>query len=59
MLDKPAFLLQVEGWAILTASLAAYRQLDGSWAIFFLLFLWPDVFMLGYLLSPRFGRVAI
>ena len=55
MLHKPGLLLRVEGWAILTASLAAYRQLDGSWAIFFLLFLWPDVFMLGYLLNTRLG----
>lgn len=55
MFDKPAFLLRVEGLAILTVSLAAYHELDGSWAVFFLLFLWPDLFMLGYLLNPRMG----
>ena len=41
MLDKPRFLLHAEGFAILTVSFAAYHQLDGSWLLFFLLFLWP------------------
>jgi hypothetical protein len=55
MLDKPGFLLRVEGFIVLTVSFAAYHVLEGSWTLFFLLFLWPDVFMLGYLLNVRVG----
>jgi Domain of unknown function (DUF4260) len=55
MLDKPRFLLHAEGFAILSVSFAAYHQLDGSWLLFFLLFLWPDLFMLGYLVNVRLG----
>jgi hypothetical protein len=55
MLDKPGFLLRLEGWAILTVSFAAYHQLGGNWLFFFLVFLWPDVFMLGYLRNARLG----
>lgn len=45
----------MEGWALLTISFAAYHELNGNWLTFFLLVLWPDVFMLGYLLNPRVG----
>ncbi|MGA3190471.1 MAG: DUF4260 domain-containing protein [Bryobacteraceae bacterium] len=55
MLDNPKVLLRVEGWAVLTVSFAAYHELNGNWLLFFLLFLWPDLFMLGYLLNPRAG----
>jgi Domain of unknown function (DUF4260) len=55
MLDNPKVLLRAEGWVILTVSFAAYRQLDGNWVLFFLLFLWPDLFMLGYLVNARLG----
>ena len=51
----PRLLLQAEGFAVLTVSVAAFHQLNGSWLWFFLLLLWPDVFMLGYLLNPRVG----
>jgi len=55
MLDKPGLLLRIEGFAVLTVSFAAYHELKGSWPLFFLLFLWPDLFMLGYLLNVRVG----
>jgi hypothetical protein len=55
MLDKPGFLLRAEGFAVLTVSFAAYHQLNGSWVLFFLLFLWPDLLMLGYLVNARVG----
>lgn len=55
MLDKPAFLLRAEGFAILIITLIAYHELNGKWLIFFLLLLWPDVFMLGYLINVRVG----
>jgi len=57
MLDKPGFLLQAEGYAFLTVSVAAYHQLNGSWLLFFLVLLWPDLFMLGYLANVRVGAV--
>jgi hypothetical protein len=55
MLDNPRLLLHAEGFALLTVSFVAYHQLNGSWLLFFLLFLWPDLFMLGYLVNPRLG----
>jgi hypothetical protein len=53
--SKPGWLLRAEGAVILTVSFAAYRQLNGNWPLFLLLFLWPDIFMLGYLLNVRVG----
>jgi hypothetical protein len=55
MLDKPRFLLHAEGFAVLTVSFAAYHQLNGSWLLFFLFLLWPDLLMLGYLANVRLG----
>jgi hypothetical protein len=55
MLDKPGLLLHAEGFAVLTVSFAAYHELNGNWLFFFLLFLWPDLFMLGYLVNVRLG----
>ncbi|HVO97417.1 MAG TPA: DUF4260 domain-containing protein [Bryobacteraceae bacterium] len=54
----PRLLLHAEGFAVLSVSLAAYHQLNGSWLWFFLLFLWPDLFMLGYLANVRLGAVS-
>jgi hypothetical protein len=50
MLDNPERLLRIEGSVALTVSFAAYHQFHGNWLYFFLLFLWPDLFMLGYLI---------
>jgi hypothetical protein len=55
MFDNPRLILHAEGAVLLTVSLAAYHELHGSWLLFFLLFLWPDLFMLGYLLNVRVG----
>lgn len=55
MLTKPGYLLHAESAVVLTASVAAYHELNGSWLLFFLLFLWPDLFMLGYLANVRLG----
>src|SRR5580704_7610208 len=55
MLDKPGLLLRLEGFVVLTVSFAAYHELNGNWLLFFLLFLWPDLFMLGYLANVRLG----
>jgi Domain of unknown function (DUF4260) len=59
-----AILLRVEGFALLVASLLAYRwMLDttpGAWGwwSFAALFLMPDLAMLGFLRSPALGNQA-
>lgn len=50
-----AVLLRLEGAAAFALSLAAYGAIGGGWATFALLFLVPDVAMLGYLRGPRLG----
>jgi hypothetical protein len=55
MLTKPSFLLRVEGGTILALSVFLYRQNHASWLLFALLFLTPDLFMLGYVASVRAG----
>lgn len=48
-------LLRLEGAAVLIASVAAYAWSGDSWWLFALLFLAPDLSMLGYLGGPRVG----
>jgi len=55
MLANPRLILHAEGATLLAVSLAAYHELHGSWLLFALLFLWPDLLMLGYLLNTRAG----
>ena len=50
--------LRLEAAALLAASLAAYAHLGGGWGLFALLFLVPDLSMLGYLAGPRIGALA-
>ncbi|MGH9609397.1 MAG: DUF4260 domain-containing protein [Bryobacteraceae bacterium] len=52
---SPALLLRLEGAALFFCSLFFYHSLRGSWILFVALFLWPDILMLGYLLSPKLG----
>jgi hypothetical protein len=54
----PRTLLRLEGLAALTLAAAAYQRLDGAWWLFALLFLAPDLSMLGYLAGRRLGAVA-
>ncbi len=51
----PRLLLRLEGAALLAAAVAAYAWLGGSWALFAVLALAPDLAMLGYLANPRLG----
>jgi hypothetical protein len=54
-----AILLQrLEGLAALLLGGAAYIWLGQSWWVFALLFLAPDLTMLGYLRSPRLGALT-
>ncbi len=55
MFTKPSFLLRVEGGTILALSVFLYRQNHASWFLFALLFLAPDLSMLGYLASVHVG----
>jgi hypothetical protein len=55
MFTKPSALLRLEGVTILLVSIVLYRQSHASWLLFALLFLAPDLFMLGYLANSRAG----
>jgi hypothetical protein len=54
----PKAILRLEGAAVLAAASAAYAQTDTGWVLFALLFLVPDVSMLGYLVGRRVGAAA-
>jgi len=51
-------LQRLEGVAALGLAVAAYAALGQSWLVFALLFLAPDLLMLGYLRSSRFGMLS-
>jgi Domain of unknown function (DUF4260) len=54
----PRPLLHLEGASVLTASLVAYHWSHGSWLQFTLLFLVPDLAMLGYLAGVHVGAIT-
>ncbi len=54
----PGVLLRVEGGALLATSVLFYWVNGGSWILFALLILAPDVSMLGYLLGPKVGATT-
>jgi hypothetical protein len=58
MLTRPSLLLRTEEAALLILILFTYQHLHYSWLLFALLFLTPDLFMLGYLLNPRIGAAT-
>jgi hypothetical protein len=55
MLSRPSHLLRIEEATLLLATLFAYQHLHYSWLLFAILFLTPDLFMLGYLANARVG----
>ena len=55
LLARPAAMLRGEGAAMLAGSVFLYWMNGGSWWLFALLLLAPDVSMLGYLVGPRVG----
>jgi len=55
MFTRPPILLRIEEAALLTASVLIYVHRHYSWLLFAVLFLTPDLFMLGYLVNPRMG----
>ena len=48
-------LLRMEEFALLACTVFLYRHLHNGWLLFAVLFLVPDLFMLGYLLGVRAG----
>lgn len=48
-------LLRLEGFAVAVVSAVAYAHSGASWWLFALLWLVPDLSMLGYLVSPCWG----
>jgi Domain of unknown function (DUF4260) len=58
MLTRPATLLRIEEALLLILTLYAYQHLHYSWLLFAILFLAPDLFMLGYLLNVRIGAAS-
>jgi Domain of unknown function (DUF4260) len=58
MLTRPAILLRIEEAILLLLTLFAYQHLHYSWLLFAILFLTPDLFMLGYLLHARLGAAV-
>jgi Domain of unknown function (DUF4260) len=58
LLARPAAMLRGEGATMLAGSVLLYWTGGGSWWLFALLLLAPDLSMLGYLAGPRVGAVA-
>ena len=57
-LTGPGALLRVEGGVLLATSVLFYWVNGGSWVLFALLILAPDVSMLGYLLGTKVGAAT-
>ena len=55
MFSKPGILLRIEGAFVLALGVFLYRSAGDAWGIFFCLFLWPDLSMIGYLVSMQLG----
>jgi hypothetical protein len=55
MLARPAVLLRLEGAAMFGCSVFLVHLMGASWTLFVALFLWPDLFMLGYLANAKLG----
>ena len=57
-LTGPGVLLRVEGGVLLATGALFYWVNGGSWVLFAVLILAPDVSMLGYLLGAKVGTAA-
>ncbi|MDR3524858.1 MAG: DUF4260 domain-containing protein [Acetobacteraceae bacterium] len=58
MSDAVTGILRAEGAAALVVSATVYHALGGGWMVFAVLFLAPDLSMMGYLANPRLGAVC-
>ena len=55
MLTRPGILLRIEEAALLVGAVMLYAQMHFSWVLFAVLFLAPDLFMVGFLAGPKVG----
>ncbi len=55
MLTRPSYLLRAEEVALTVGAVALYWQMHFSWVLFAVLFLVPDLFMVGFLAGPKVG----
>ncbi len=51
-------LLRLEWITVFAAAIAFYAFTGGSWALFFVLIMAPDLAMLGYLAGPLIGAIV-
>lgn len=51
-------ILRSEGAAIAVLCTLSYRYMEGGWWLYFMAFLLPDLFMLGYLAGNRIGALC-
>ena len=54
----PNTLLRLEGVAVMLGAGFGYQLIHGGWPMFALLFLVPDLSMLGYFAGKRIGAIA-
>jgi Domain of unknown function (DUF4260) len=54
----PRLILRLEGAALFLAAALVFWRLGGSWLLFVVLFLAPDLSFLAYFVSPRVGAVV-
>lgn len=54
----PRVLLRLESLAVGAAAIVAFHHSQESWTLFAVLFLFPDLSMLGYVAGPRVGAVS-
>jgi hypothetical protein len=54
----PRLLLRLEGAALMGGALLFYPQTGGTWLLFALVVLLPDLSLLAYLAGPRIGALA-
>lgn len=57
-LSSPGLLLRIESIVFLAAAVGTYAWHDGSWWLFAILFLAPDLSFLGYLAGPHVGALV-
>jgi hypothetical protein len=55
MLSGPEVLLRIEHAVVLAVVVYIYHSTGAGWGLFALLFLWPDLGMLGYLANVKIG----
>jgi hypothetical protein len=58
VVGAPRVILRLEGAALLVGAAFFFWRLDGSWILFAVLFLAPDLSFLAYRVSPRVGAIG-